>query len=200
MCRRMTYAALSVVALVSLAVHSVAQTTIPLPQLTGIYDTGVFLPNDGPSRREVTFVLPSSIQAIDEMRLVLSGNAREGLMVRPSLFGGPPDSTAFMHGSSLYLRSAAIPDETFHATIRTPPGRFGEISAVFVCSGLPGHVDPGALLGAEIHGELFTDFVIGGWWELFADSIVDLTVVRIEVTGPVREEMTSWGAVQALYR
>jgi hypothetical protein len=133
------------------------------------------------------------------MRLVLSGHAQAGLMVRSGI-GGPPDSMAYIPGLSLYLRCSTIPGGYFYATAQAQAGQFSELSAVFVSSEPVGHLDPGALLGAEIHGELFTDYVFGGWWEPVADSVINLTEVRIDVTGQVPDEGTSWGAVQALYR
>ncbi len=191
--------AVAVAGTVSSETASADQVILSFPELTGDYETGWQPPDTAPVIRETTFTIPPDVLSIEQMRLVLSGNWAEGLIICDDGFGGA-DSTYFTPGLSMFLTAPTIPGDFFHATILPPNGVFDQWSATFESCCPPGSVDPNLLLGAEIHAELFCDLILIGicWVEI--DSYGTLTDVRVEITGTVPTESHTWGAVKSLYR
>ncbi len=168
-----------------------------LPALTGNYEAVEFVePNFGwPSLRTIDFDMSPEIIAIDQLKLIVSGTWTEGILVCE----GPPEP--FLPGLSLYLTSEALPHlDFFHATVPSVNGTFSGLQATFQSCCPGGTVDPNLLVGAQIHAEFFTDWVLPLICNITQDSYGTITEVRLEITGVVPTEDTTWGAVKQLYR
>jgi hypothetical protein len=176
---------------------------IDLPALTGDYEAAEFAePNFGwPFSRTTDFAMPPEVTAIDQMKLVVSGTWTEGIRACEDPFGGPPHQGPFLPGLSLYLTSEALPEgDFFHATVPSVNGTFSGLQATFQSCCPGGTVDPNLLVGSQVHAEFFTDWVMPLICNIIQDSYGTITEVRLEVTGVVPVEDTTWGAVKQLYR
>ncbi len=178
------------------ALDAPAQVTVELPALAGLYEAG-----ESPTYPHLTtFRLPADLIAVESLRLVVSGSWNEGLVACADLYGGAPDTTAFLPGLSLFLHAETFPGDYFHATVQPTGGAFTGLAATFGSSYPPGSVDPNLLLGTDIEAEFGVDFVLILPCNIVAAAWGEVTSVRVEVTGTVPVEERSWGAVRALYR
>lgn len=186
---------------IALAGNAIAdQFDISFPELTGDYETGWLDPVTAPTGRTITFMFPSNVQSLEELRLVLSGTWTEGELVCSSPYGGPPDSTSFTPGLSAYLFVSESRSQFFHATIVPPNGEFSEWSAVFEACCQPNPPSLNLLLGTEVTIELFSDMVLILTCNVTTDSEGTLTDVRLQDLGAVPVEQSTWGSLKSLYR
>lgn len=172
---------------------------ISFPELTGDYESGWVPPETAPSLRSTVFSFPPDIQSMDGLRLVLSGAWVEGVIICSQAWG-PPDTTSFTPGLSMYLTSPGNIDGFFHASVQPPHGDFSQLSAEFefCCPGGPG--DLSLLLGTVVFVEFFCDLVLPGICGVDVDSYGTVEEVRLEALGAVPAQGSTWGGVKALYR
>jgi hypothetical protein len=174
--------------------------TIDLPGLTGGYEYSLYTePNLGyPQMRAVDFTIPGDVTAIDQFTLVLSGEWTAGKVT--CFEYEDPVPSEFLPPLSLFLTSPAFPDDYFVASVAMPAGEFSEIEATFYSCCPQGVLDPNQLLGTEVHAEMFFDIAILGICWLSIDTYGTLNDARLEITGTVAAETSTWSAVKGLYR
>ncbi len=185
---------------ITLAGTSLAdEVDISFPELASYYETGWVDPEIAPAGRTTTFMFHPDVQSMDGLRLVISGDWNEGEIHCASLWG-PPDTTSFTPGLSMFLTAPEAFDGTFHATVHPPDGPFDQSTATFEYLYPPDGADINLLLGVEVSVEFFCDLVLPGNCYVFADSHGSVTEVRLEAFGAVPVKGASWGAVKSLYR
>ena len=171
--------------------------SILLPDLTGDYEIE---PVHAPISRATTLTIDPDVVSMEGLRLVLSGTWTDGLVACSNPYGGPPDTTSFSPGLSVYLSARGEIDGFFHATVDPPTGQFEFLSApfTFCCPGGPG--DPNLLLGKTLQVEFFCDAVLILPCGVIENAFGTIDEVRIDLMGPVPTEATTWGGVKSLFR
>jgi hypothetical protein len=188
------------IALIALTGTAMADVVaISFPELASYYETGWVDPEIAPAGRTTAFMFHPDVQSMDGLRLVISGNWNEGEIHCASLWG-PPDTTSFTPGLSMFLTAPEAFDGTFHATVHPPDGPFDQSTATFEYLYPPDGADINLLLGVEVSVEFFCDLVLPGNCYVFADSHGSVTEVRLEAFGAVPVVGSSWGGVKSLFR
>lgn len=177
-----------------------AAVDVPLPDLVGGYEFMTYVPPDFgyPGLRTIEFTMPAEITAIEDVRLVVSGEMAPGELVCDS--GGEPDVSPLLPPMSLFLSSDAFPGQFFYATIAAPEGAFTGLSASLWSCCPQGALSPDQLVGATLHGEMFMDIAILGICTVSVDAVCVLTDVHLEVDAPVADEARTWSSVRRDYR
>jgi hypothetical protein len=171
---------------------------IPLPDLAGGYEFMTYIPpNFGyPDVRTIDFTVPEEITAIEDVRLVISGEMTAGELVCE----GSPDPSPLIPPMGLYLSSDAFPGQFFLASVEVPDGPFTGLSASLWSCCPEGAVPLDQLVGATVHGEMFMDIAIVGICAVSVDAVCVLTDVHLEVDAPVGAEARTWSSVRQDYR
>lgn len=175
--------------------------TLSFPELTGGLEGGQFAePNfNYPGGRSFDFVIPENVTSIEDMVFVLSGNWHTGEMTCSDSFGGH-NVSPFLPPISIFITSDAFPGDYFHSSISMVEGSFENLTGTFESSYPPGVLEFNDLLGADLHAEVFIDWVMILICYFSIDSYGILDDVELHLTGTVPTVASSWGNVKSLYR
>jgi len=181
------------------AITSADTIDISFPELTGDFETGWLPPDTAPSTRSTTFIFPPDIQSMDGMRLVVSGDFYEGVIICVNYIG-EPDTSSFTPDLTLIASVPGVIEGFFYATILPPVGSFSSMSTFlqYCCPSGPGN--PDLLLGEIVTLELSCEVGLILPCSVDFDSFGTLTEVRLQAVGAVPEDGYSWGGVKALFR
>lgn len=172
---------------------------ISFPELTGDYETGWVSPDTAPAVRATTFIFPPDIQSMEGMRLVLSGEFFEGVVICVNPMG-VPDTSSFMPDLSLIARVPGVVEGFFYATVQPPAGSFPSVSTIlqYCCPSGPGN--PNLLLGEIVTLELSCEVGLILPCNVDVDSFGTLFDVHLQALGAVPSDDFTWGRVKALFR
>ncbi len=171
---------------------------VPLAGLVGGYEgSSVHAPDFGdPDQRSMTLAIPDGVTAIDQVELVVAMTWTPGELVCDF---DQPTYEPWSPPLSLFLTSEAFPGDFFFATVETPDGA-GEARATLESCCPAGTLPDDALLGVELTATLFIDGAIIGICAVHVDTHGTVWEARLEVTGVVGAEATTWSQVKGLYR
>lgn len=179
---------------------ALAQThSLELPGLTGGYEASPWdAPNFGhPQMRSVDITIPASVTSIDQIQLVMSGDWTIGEVACDNGMG--PEPSPFQVPFGLYVASDDWPGDYFRATIMPEGGAFSDLTGDLSSCCPPGVLEFDALLGRELHIELFADWALIGICWITSDTYGTVSDVRLEITGTVAADASTWSDVKALY-